>query len=273
MAIVSGATAVDLAQTTDEGSDSSASHTTFVIAAVDEVHRLVQRSHLSCRFVPTVIHTVFLNRLNPLFLCRMCREADRQPDPGALDYFVRSHGSGGAGITTGNTMGVSMSSVQSELYAGLLPVEPSDEPPPVRPTVLENDLPPNGRPSVRKRISRTVYRFLKTFCLGIAATLAWQSYGDAYRELIVNSYPQLGWLAPQAKSTNTTPLASPPAPSFDQQQLNGMSQDLEAMRQSLDHIATSITEGQGQMTRSIDRIATGISGSQEQMMQSVTSDP
>jgi hypothetical protein len=42
-------------------------------------------------------------------------------------------------------------------------------------------------------------RFLVTFCIGIAVTLAWQSYGDAAREMIVNSYPQLGWLAPQAE--------------------------------------------------------------------------
>jgi hypothetical protein len=159
-------------------------------------------------------------------------------------------------------------SAQSELYAGLLHVEP-DEPPPVRPMVLENDLPLNGQASLRRRGSRTLSRFLITFCLGIAATLAWQSYGDACREMIVNSYPQLGWLAPQAKPADTIALAPPPAPSFDQQQLDALSQDLEAVRQSIDRIATSITAGQGQMTLNIDRVATDISSSQEQMVRSI----
>jgi hypothetical protein len=165
-------------------------------------------------------------------------------------------------------------SAQSELYAGLLPVEPSEEPPPVRPIVLENDRPPNGQPSLRKRASRALSRFLITFCLGGAATLAWQSYGDAAREMIVNSYPQLGWLARQAEpvaqnSREMIALVAPLAPSFDQQQLNAMSLDLDAVRQSIDRIATSITAAQEQMTRSIDRIATGVSTSQEHMMRSV----
>lgn len=158
---------------------------------------------------------------------------------------------------------------QSELYAGLLPVEPSDEPPPLRPRVLENDLPLDGRPSLCKRASRTLSRFLITFCLGMAAALAWQSYGDTYREMMVNSYPQLGWLAPQAKPADTIAVVSPPTPSFDQQQLNAMSQDLEAVRQSIDRIATSIAAAQGQMTQNIDRIAADISSSQEQMMHSI----
>ena len=166
------------------------------------------------------------------------------------------------------------SSAQSGFYAGLLPVEPSEEPPPVRPTVLENDRPPNAQPSLRKRVSRALSRFLITFCLGGAATLAWQSYGDAAREMIVKSYPQLGWLAPQAKpvaqnSPDMIALVAPPAPSLDQQQLNAMSLDLDAVRQSIDRIATSITAGQEQMTRSIDRIATGVSTSQEQMTRSI----
>jgi hypothetical protein len=44
-------------------------------------------------------------------------------------------------------------------YAGLLPVEPSDDPPPIRPTTLENDLLPNGQPSLRKRAPRALSRF------------------------------------------------------------------------------------------------------------------
>ena len=148
-----------------------------------------------------------------------------------------------------------MNTVQgSAHYEGLLPVEPPDEPPPLRPATLENNPLPNGQPSLRKRASRTLSRFLIVFCVGVAGTLAWQSYGDAAREMIVSSYPQLGWLAP---------------PSVDQQQLNAMSLDLEAVRQSVDRIAASVATGQEQMTRSVDRIATGISTSQDRMTRSV----
>ena len=67
-------------------------------------------------------------------------------------------------------------------YTGLLPVEPLGEAPPIRPTTLENDRLPNGQPSLRKRALRAISRFLITFCSGVAATLAWQWYGDAARE-------------------------------------------------------------------------------------------
>src|SRR6266481_3452231 len=137
-------------------------------------------------------------------------------------------------------MSAMTSPAQSEFYAGLLPVEPSlDEPPPVRPPVLENERLPNGQPSLRKRASRALSRFLITFCIGVAATLAWQSYGDAAREMIANSYPQLGWLAPHAEpvaqsAPNVIALAAPATPSPDQQRSDVTSLDLDAMRQSID---------------------------------------
>jgi len=167
-------------------------------------------------------------------------------------------------------MGAMPSPAQSEFYAGLLPVEPSVEPPAVRPTALENDPFPIGQPSLRKRASRALARFLITFCIGVAATLAWQSYGDAAREMIANSYPQLGWLAPQAEPvTQNTPdliaLAVRAATSLDQQQLNAMSLDLDAVRQSIDRIATS----QDKITRGVDRTAPSIVAGQEQIARSV----
>jgi hypothetical protein len=148
-------------------------------------------------------------------------------------------------------------------YAGLLPVEPSDEPPPIRPTTLENDPLPNRQPSLRNRAPRALSRFLIAFCSGIAATLAWWSYGDAARQVIASSYPHLGWLAPQPGPAQNAPnmitFAAPATPSFDQQ-LSAMSLDLNAVRQSIDRIAA----GQEQLTRSIDQIAPGIATGQEQ---------
>jgi septal ring factor EnvC (AmiA/AmiB activator) len=123
--------------------------------------------------------------------------------------------------------------------------------------------------------------FLITFCIGVAATLGWQSYGDAAREMIASSYPQLGWLAPKpAANAESTPemiaLATPDAPSPDQQQFKALSHDLDAMRQSVDRIAASqeqitrsfdkIAASQEQITRGVDRIAAG----QQQMTREIT---
>jgi uncharacterized phage infection (PIP) family protein YhgE len=108
--------------------------------------------------------------------------------------------------------------------------------------------------------------FLIIFCIGVAATLGWQSYGDAAREMIASSYPQLGWLAPKpAPNAENGPemvaLATPDALSPDQQQFKAISHDLDALRQSVDRIAAS----QEQITRSVDKIA----ASQEQITRGV----
>jgi len=89
--------------------------------------------------------------------------------------------------------------------------------------------------------------------------------------MIVNSYPQLGWLAPQAEpvAQNVPETTAPVAPSFEQQQLNAMSVDLDAVRQSIDRIATSLSAIQEQMSRGADRIANSIGANQEQIARSV----
>jgi hypothetical protein len=173
----------------------------------------------------------------------------------------------------------------SALYEGLLPFGPSDEPPPIRPTILENDPFSNGQPSLRKRALRALFRFLAIFCVGVGATLAWQSYGDAAREMIANSYPQLRWLTPQPLSTaqNAPGMigrATPAAPSFDQRQ--GDATSLDAIRQSVDRIsagydqimrsieqiATRTTDHE-QMTRDTDQITNNIAAGQEQITRSI----
>jgi len=145
------------------------------------------------------------------------------------------------------------SSAQSNRYAGLLPIMLSIEAPTVCLADLQNDRFPSPRPSLGKRASLTLIRFLITFCLGIATALAWQSYGDAARE-------HFGWLAAQAapaaqNGPDMIAPAVPAAPSLDQQQLNTMS--LDAVRQSINRIAIS----QEQITRTVDQLA----ARQEQM--------
>jgi hypothetical protein len=164
------------------------------------------------------------------------------------------------------------SPTQSELSADSLPASLFDiqaEAPTVRPTDLENDRYRNERSSSAKRALIALVRFLIIFCIGISATLVWQSYGDPAREAIANSYPQLSWMAPQAEpvaqnAPGMIGLAAPIASSPDQQP-SAILLDLEAVRQSIDRIATSVASSQEQMTNSADRIAT----SQDQIARSV----
>ena len=123
--------------------------------------------------------------------------------------------------------------------------------------------------------------FLITFCSGIAAILAWHSYGDAAKQIIAGSYPQLGWLAPRAapiaySTHGTTGPAAQAAASPDQQRLNAMSLDLDAIRQSVDRIAITqeqitrnvdqLTARQERMTRNVDQLAAG----QERMTREIS---
>ncbi len=138
-------------------------------------------------------------------------------------------------------------------YAGLLPIEPSDDF--YRPIDLKpEDVPlSNGRPSPRKR--RGLGRFLIAFCTCVAATLLWQSYGDAAREMIANSPQRLGWLA--ARAALTAQSAHPPV-------------GIDAMAQNADKIAIAIagvrepgstdqiTTGQEQATPSTGQAAASV---------------
>lgn len=104
--------------------------------------------------------------------------------------------------------------------------------------------------------SRT--RVLIAFCVGVAATLAWQSYGDAARQIVGESHPRLGWLAPQAapiahSAPDSMAPAAPATASLDQQRLNSISCDLDAVRQNIDRIAAT----QEQLMRGVDRMMAG----------------
>jgi hypothetical protein len=97
------------------------------------------------------------------------------------------------------------------------------------------------------QVGRVLARFLITCCVGVVATLAWQSYGDAAREMIASSSPRLGWLAPPAAITQ----AAPAVPSPDQEDLKAISFGLATVRQRVDQIAAQIAAGQDQITRDI----------------------
>jgi hypothetical protein len=118
---------------------------------------------------------------------------------------------------------------QSEFAEDPLPFTRSVEAPAIRLADLKNDQLPSGRPSLGNpdplgglgRLDPFVFaRYLVTFSIGVAVALAWQSYGAATREAA---------------------------------QLRAISLDRDALRQSIDRLATSVATSQEQMTRRIER--------------------
>jgi hypothetical protein len=130
------------------------------------------------------------------------------------------------------------SHTQPGLSASLL-VKESVEAATRHPAKIKNDLLPTSRLSLGKRTSLAFAYYPIVFSVGVAATLAWQTYGDAARQLIA-------------------PATSAP----DQQELNATSLDLDAVRRSIDGLAvsigTSIVTSQEQTTRSIDQLTAGL---------------
>jgi hypothetical protein len=73
---------------------------------------------------------------------------------------------------------------------------------------------------VKERGSRGFTRYLVAICIGVAATLAWQSYGEATKQIVATRAPELGW-SPETKQMIATlveqlgwtkpPIAPPPS--------------------------------------------------------------
>jgi len=91
---------------------------------------------------------------------------------------------------------------------------------------------PNEPPlhaSEKNRRVRSFVRFLAFVTIGVAGTLAWQSYAGPARETIASWSPRLAWLAP-------------PAPPTGADQIVAISRDLAVVRQSVDKLAANISK-------------------------------
>ena len=130
----------------------------------------------------------------------------------------------------------------------------------------QDDHLPSGRPSIVRRMLRSIARFSIVVLIGVGATLAWQSYGDEAREMLSTQFPSLGWLSVstttltldgqhsaqnEVPATAAVPQTAAPAtaaattPEFTQ--LEPMARDLAAMRRSLEQLAVK----QEQMAQNI----------------------
>jgi hypothetical protein len=146
-----------------------------------------------------------------------------------------------------NTM---QSPTQSDDNSVSLLAKSSADTPAVRPAKLKNDRLPAKSSSWR---AFTFARHLILLLIGVAATLAWQTYGDSARHMIASVIF-----------------------STDQQQFNSTSLDTNSVRQGIDEISTiiasnqeqimrSIASNQERLVRSVDQLAAG----QEQMTREI----
>jgi hypothetical protein len=141
---------------------------------------------------------------------------------------------------------------------------------------------------MERRGSRGFARYLVAICIGVAATLAWQSYGEATKQTIATRAPELGW-SPEAKqmiaswvrqlgwtkppaventavqpSAPNTPQAAPVAqtapenvppktpgaPSIDPEQMQQLTRSLTTLQQTVLQLAA----GQDRMAREMARL-------------------
>jgi hypothetical protein len=101
---------------------------------------------------------------------------------------------------------------------------------PDRSSDLESEQLASDRPSIGRRIFRTLARFFLAVLIGVGATLAWQSYHEEGKEIVRTWVPSLGWLLPPS------PTMAEPSSDLGQQ-LKPLSLDLALVRRSLEQLA------------------------------------
>src|SRR5499427_2987368 len=120
------------------------------------------------------------------------------------------------------------------------------------------------RPSLGKRASRGLARFLIVFSIGVGTTLAWQWYGDAARAMIATSWPQLASLAPEPtpvpEQTAPEQIAAAPQVTISPE-LQQLKEDLAQLKQELQQLK-EIPAALASLRQSVDRLA----GSQQQIV-------
>ena len=149
---------------------------------------------------------------------------------------------------------------RSDQRVGTRPMKPSIRSP--RPSGLNDDQVASDRPSIGRRIFRTLTRFIIAVLIGIGATLAWQSHGDAAREMVVARAPSLGWLL--SVSTTKSPAVAATAPD-PLPQLEPLASNLDVVRRSVEQLAAK----QEQMAQNIATLQ----ALEEDIRQKVSSPP
>ena len=118
----------------------------------------------------------------------------------------------------------------------------------------------SGRPSIGRRIFRSLTRFSIAVLIGVGATLGWQS--DTAKEMLVAQAPVLAWVL--SVSTTKSPVVA--ATSTDpMQQLAPLASNLDVVRRSVEQLAAK----QEQMAQNI----AALRAAEENFRQKMSSTP
>ena len=122
--------------------------------------------------------------------------------------------------------------VRSDQRIGRRRMKPSiDSPYPYR---FGEGQPASSRPSIGRRMFRSLTRFSIAVLIGVGATLGWQSYGDEAREMLIAQAPILGLLLPL--STPKSPVMAGTSTDATRQ-LAPLASSLDAVRRSVEQLA------------------------------------
>ncbi len=152
-------------------------------------------------------------------------------------------------------MGSVLNLRRSEYSVVWLPIKSS-----VDATMPPADDPKNaGRSLVAvERDLRAMSRCLVAFCIGVIATLAWQSCSDAARPLVETSSLQLGGLAAIAQTTpDVTAPATFAAPSLDKQHPAAVQENVDqraASQQQVNLSVVQLASAQERIARDFDSL-------------------
>ena len=126
--------------------------------------------------------------------------------------------------------------------------------------------PASGRPSLGRRMLRTLVRFSIAVLIGVGATLGWQSYGDEAKEMLVAQAPALGWVL--SVSTTKSPVVA--ATSADPtRQLAPLASTLDAVRRSVEQLAAK----QEQMAQNIAALRAAEENARQKMSSAPSAPP
>jgi hypothetical protein len=131
---------------------------------------------------------------------------------------------------------------RSDLRSGRRPLKAPIHSP--HPSGLNDRVVASDRPSIGRRMLRSLTRFSIAALIGVGATLGWQSYGDAAKEMVIARAPMLAWLL--SISTTKPPVAAKTSPD-PMQKLAPMASNLDVVRRSVEQLAAK----QEQMAQNI----------------------
>src|SRR5882757_3494398 len=140
---------------------------------------------------------------------------------------------------------------RSDLRSGRRPLKAPIQSP--HPSRLNDREIASDRPSIGRRMLRSLTRFSIAALIGVGATLGWQSYGDAAKEMVIARIiaraPTLAWLL--SISTTKPPVVATTSPG-PVQQLEPLAFNLDIVRRSVEQLAAK----QEQMAQNIAALQT-----------------